>query len=400
MPNPRVTIHAPMQDTDNLDGVIGLLPIKDHMATGAANSAAPVRLSPVDHEKEKMKKTALQSAILSATLFGISPVACKAIIGEMPSSLLAGLLYLGSGIGLTGVVFHQGTDIRRHLLNLSLRQKCLLAGAILSGGVAAPLFLAYAIQRGTASEVALLLNFEAVATTLLAWLIFHENIGRRLWLGKLLIVAASVLVVSTGAGALHVSIPGLAVLAACLFWGIDNNLTRELETIPAPLLASLKGWSAGLFNVFMSLVLFRGHVTAFQIIGALLIGALSYGASLVLFIHALREIGSARTSTWFASGPFIGSVLSVILLGERPPGEYWLAALIMVSGVFLLYGEAHRHFHRHDAVAHSHSHEHDEHHHHEHVEGESEEKHEHFHVHEPITHSHVHWPDIHHRHSH
>jgi len=111
-----------------------------------------------------------------------------------------------------------------------------------------------------------------------------------------------VLVVSTGAGALHVSIPGLAVLAACLFWGIDNNLTRELETIPAPLLASLKGWSAGLFNVFMSLVLFRGHVTAFQIIGALLIGALSYGASLVLFIHALREIGSARTSTWFATG--------------------------------------------------------------------------------------------------
>lgn len=347
-----------------------------------------------------MKKQALQAAILSATLFGVSPVACKAIVGEMPSSLLAGLLYLGSGLGLTGVVFHRGTEVCQTLQALSFRQKAILAGVILSGGVAAPLFLAYGITHGTASEVSLLLNFETVATTLLAWMIFHENIGFRVWVGKFLIIGASIVVIFTGGDILHLSIPGLSVLAACILWGVDNNLTRELESIPAPLLAGLKGWSAGLFNIFLSLLLFKTKVNLFQISGALVIGALSYGVSLVLFIHALREIGSARTSTWFASGPFIGTVLSVILLGERPPLEYWLAAFVMLAGMFFLYGEVHRHVHQHEATAHSHPHIHDEHHLHEHVEGEDDAKHEHYHVHEPITHAHVHWPDIHHRHSH
>jgi len=284
--------------------------------------------------------------------------------------------------------------------SLSRWQWANLAGAIVSGGVAAPLFLAYGIRYGTATEVSLLLNFETVATTLLAWMIFHEHIGYRVWVGKFLIIGASIVVVLTNSGVVHLSIPGLSVLAACLLWGIDNNLTRELESLPASLLACMKGWSAGVFNVLLSLFLFRSPVTAFQVSGVLVIGALSYGASLVFFIHALREIGSARTSTWFATGPFIGTILSVIVLGEHPPGEYWVAALVMVLGMFFLYGEVHRHLHRHEKLAHAHTHEHDEHHLHEHDKGEYEGKHEHIHVHEPITHAHVHWPDIHHRHIH
>jgi drug/metabolite transporter (DMT)-like permease len=347
-----------------------------------------------------MKKKGSHAAILSALLFGISPVACKAIVGQMPSSLLAGLLYLGSGLGLTWVVLRQTTPFYEVLRTLSRWQWAKLAGAIVSGGVAAPLFLAYGIRYGTASEVSLLLNFETVATTLLAWMIFHEHIGYRVWIGKFLIIGASVLVVLTGSGAAHLSITGLSILAACFLWGIDNNLTRELESLPASLLACMKGWSAGIFNVLLSLLLFRSQVTTFQVSGALVIGALSYGASLVLFIHALREIGSARTSTWFATGPFIGGILSVIVLGEHPPGVYWVAALGMVLGMFFLYGEAHRHLHRHEELAHAHTHEHDEHHLHEHDDGVYEVKHDHIHVHEPITHAHVHWPDIHHRHIH
>jgi drug/metabolite transporter (DMT)-like permease len=342
----------------------------------------------------------LHAAILSATLFGMSPVACKAIVGQMPASLLAGLLYLGSGLGLTGIVLRQAAPSLEALRALSRRQWANLAGAILSGGVAAPLFLAYAIRSGTATEVSLLLNFETVATTLLAWMIFHEHVGHRVWIGKILIIAASILVLFSGDEGVRLSLSGLAILAACLLWGIDNNLTRELESLPASLLACLKGWSAGLFNVLLFLLLFRSPVTIIQVSGTLIIGALSYGASLVLFIHALREIGSARTSTWFASGPFIGTVLSVIVLGERPPGEYWLAALVMLSGMFFLYGEVHGHLHQHERLAHSHPHEHDEHHLHEHGEGVYEETHDHHHVHEPITHTHGHWPDIHHRHSH
>jgi drug/metabolite transporter (DMT)-like permease len=347
-----------------------------------------------------MKRTGLQSAFLSALLFGISPVACKAIVGEMPPSLLAGLLYLGSGLGLTGVVLRQTTPKFDILNALSWRQRANLVGAIISGGVAAPLFLAYGIRFGSATEVSLLLNFESVATTLLAWMIFHEYIGYRVWIGKTLIIGASILVVLTGSGGLHLSIPGLSVLAACLLWGIDNNLTRELESIPAPLLACMKGWIAGIFNVLLFFLLFRTPVTLSQVSGTLLIGALSYGASLVLFINALREIGSARTSTWFASGPFIGTILSVVVLGERPPGAYWVAAPLMLSGMFFLYGELHRHTHRHESLAHSHPHEHDEHHRHQHGDGEFIGKHDHFHLHVAITHSHVHWPDIHHRHIH
>lgn len=345
-----------------------------------------------------MKNKTVKTALLSAILFGISPVACKAIVGDMPSSLLAGLLYLGSGIGLTGVAYCQKSKGLHELRSITLRQKACLAGAILSGGVTAPLFLAYGIRHGTASEVSLLLNFEAVATTLLAWLIFHENIGVRVWLGKILIVGASILILFTGGDSLRFSIPGLSVLVACFLWGIDNNLTREIESIPATLLTSIKGWSAGIFNILLSLILFRSQVTALQVSGALVIGAFSYGASLVLFIQSLREIGSARASTWFASGPFIGTILSVILLGERPPVGYWAAALIMLSGMLFLYGEMHRHCHHHERREHSHSHEHDEHHLHEHEDYEG--AHDHHHVHEPITHSHVHWPDIHHRHTH
>lgn len=347
-----------------------------------------------------MTRKGSYSALLSAVLFGISPVACKAVVGEMSSWLLAGLLYLGSGLGLTGVVIYQKTAVGRTLSGLSKRQWAHLLGAILSGGIAAPLFLAYGIRFGTAAEVSLLLNFEAVATTLLAWIVFHEQIGRRVWIGKILIILASILVLFSGDNTLRLSIPGLSALAACVLWGIDNNLTRELETLPAPFLACIKGWTAGIFNVAISLIFFGAQAGPLQTAGVLSIGALSYGASLVLFIHALREIGSARTSTWFASGPFIGSLLSVLILGERPEAEYWFAALAMLSGMFLLYGEVHRHLHQHEAVTHSHPHEHDQHHRHPHEEADLAGRHDHQHTHEPLTHSHVHWPDIHHRHPH
>lgn len=347
----------------------------------------------------QMKKKGIYSAILSAFLFGMSPVACKAIVSQMPSPLLAGLLYLGSGVGLSIVVLRQRINFCAILASIPWQQRFYLTGSILTGGIAAPLFLAHGIRSGAATEVSLLLNFETVATTLLAWIIFHEHIGYRVWLGKLFIVVASILVVVSGNGETKLSTSGLSVLAACLLWGIDNNLTREIESLPASLLACIKGWSAGIFNVVLSVFLFKSNVTIFQVSGVMIIGALSYGFSLVLFIHALRDIGSARTSTWFASGPFIGAFFSVVLLGERPPDEYWVAAIAMISGIFMLYGEIHRHIHEHKYLAHSHSHTHDEHHIHDHNEDE-ENKTDHNHKHEPLAHSHVHWPDIHHRHAH
>lgn len=339
-------------------------------------------------------------AILSALLFGVSPVFCKLLIGDMSPALLAGLLYLGSGLGLQSVLLFQRKKSLEELRRLSPRHRLKLVGAIISGGIVAPVCLAFGIKYGTASEVSLLLNLETVATTLIAWLVFKEYIGPYVWSGKVLILIGACLVVLRAEGGLSFSLSGLLVIIACIFWGIDNNLTRDVDEISSMVLASVKGLAAGLFSVVLALLFSGGPATPGQVAGTLAVGALSYGLSLVLFVEALRKIGAARTATFFAVGPFFGTLLSVALLGERPPAPYWIATVLMLAGIFLLYLEVHRHRHTHEELAHSHSHSHDHHHDHEHEEGEAAKAHDHFHVHRPVTHSHVHWPDLHHRHDH
>jgi drug/metabolite transporter (DMT)-like permease len=339
-------------------------------------------------------------AILSAALFGISPVLCKMLIGEMSPALLAGLLYLGSGIGLQLLLLCQNRNSLREFGRISPKDRFKLSGAIVSGGVIAPLCLTYGIKYGTAFEVTLLLNLETVATTVISRLIFKEYIGPRVWAGKFLILTGAFFIILQTEGKLTLSLSGLLVVFACIFWGLDNNLTREVEELPATVLACVKGLSAGIFNTGLALVLSSGRATGLQIGGALTIGALSYGLSLVLFVEALRKIGSARTSTFFAVGPFIGTILSVVILGEHPPAVFWFAALLMMTGVFFLYREKHRHLHTHEAIRHVHIHIHDEHHEHAHEGMNNGEPHDHSHTHGPITHIHGHWPDIHHRHGH
>jgi drug/metabolite transporter (DMT)-like permease len=339
-------------------------------------------------------------AILSAALFGVSPVLCKLLIGEMSPALLAGLLYLGSGIGLQLYLLLQGRNSFQELGRISSQNRLKLLGAVLSGGIIAPLCLTYGIKYGTASEVTLLLNLETVATTLIAWLIFKEYIGPRVWAGKLLILIAAAVIILQNEGELSLSIPGVLIVIACIFWGIDNNLTRDVEELPSTTLALFKGFGAGIFNIILALLFTAGSATAFQTVGALSIGALSFGLSLVLFVDALRRIGAARTTTFFAVGPFIGTLLSMIMLGEKPPAPFWFAAALMLGGIFLLYREKHGHLHTHLPVSHRHGHLHDEHHLHPHTVVDSEERHDHQHTHEPITHIHGHWPDIHHRHGH
>jgi len=168
----------------------------------------------------------------------------------------------------------------------------------------------------------------------------------------------------------------------------------------ATVLASIKGLCAGAFNIMLALIFSAGPATSSQVTGALLVGAMSYGVSLVCFIEALRRIGSARTSTYFVVGPFIGAFLAVLVLGERPPLMFWLAALCMLAGILFLYREMHSHLHAHTMLSHGHPHIHDEHHQHGHADASTAEPHEHDHIHEPVIHSHVHWPDIHHRHQH
>ena len=165
-------------------------------------------------------------------------------------------------------------------------------------------------------------------------------------------------------------------------------------------LAGIKGLVAGTFNIIMALIFTSGGATGLQTAGALAIGAISYGLSLVFFVEALRRIGAARTTTFFAVGPFIGTIFSILILGERLPKSYQFAAVLMLGGVFLLYREKHGHLHTHESVSHRHDHFHDEHHPHTHEGEKAKDSHAHSHTHEPLTHIHGHWPDIHHLHRH
>ncbi len=264
----------------------------------------------------------------------------------------------------------------------------------------APLAFAYGIKTGLAFEVSLLLNLESVATTIIAWIFFHEYVGKRVWLSKVFIVIGAILLTLDFKNGIVFSLSSMWVLGTCIFWGIDNNVTRDLGELSPLALACIKGLGAGLFNTSFALVLGQGSATIEAVGVSLLIGALSYGLSLVLFINALRAIGSARTTTYFAMGPFFGMLIAMIFFSEMPNAWQWVSSILMLLGICLLIREQHGHLHTHEEIEHRHRHHHDDHHQHEHEGTEGSEPHTHMHLHWPIIHAHMHWPDIHHRHLH
>lgn len=338
-------------------------------------------------------------AIVSALLFGASTPFVKLLLGDLPALLLAGLLYAGSGCGLWLVRWAR--PLGRHEAPLSRRDIPWLAGAVALGGVAAPVLLLSGLRATPAAVASLLLNLEGVFTALLAWFVFRENVDRRIALGMLLIVAGGA-VLSWQKGPMGAPPLGLAaVAAACLCWALDNNLTQRISGGDSLQVAAIKGSVAGAVNLVAAFTagahLPRAGVTA----AALLVGLLGYGVSLVLFVRALRHLGSARTGAYFSLAPFFGAAASVALLGERVGGAFGVAAALMGAGVWLHLTERHAHEHTHEPMEHSHLHVHDGHHRHEHPRAApSGEPHSHPHVHQSLTHSHPHYPDLHHRHRH
>lgn len=342
----------------------------------------------------------VSQSLLSAFLFGVSPVFVKLIMGETSPVLLAGLLYLGSGIGLHVILLLKRQQIVSEIFALSRKNRVKLLGSIVAGGVLAPLCLLYGIQLGTVFEVSLLLNLEAMVTTVLAWILFHESVGRRVWIGCGFLLLGGMIVSWDSESYFGFSQAGLFLLAACIFWGIDNNLTRDVEEISPAILGSLKGWVAGGFNTLLAVVMGQFSIGWIRAVEILSIGAMSYGLSLVLFVNALRLLGAARTSAYFSMGPFWGMLFSLLLLGELPTNHQWISVGVMALGIWVLYREQHIHLHVHEQITHCHRHTHDEHHQHLHDTTVDSKYHEHLHTHEPLTHTHVHWPDIHHRHRH
>lgn len=348
-------------------------------------------------------QTGIYQALLAAALFGASTPLAKLMVGAVPPLLLAGLLYLGSGVGLFGwwLLRHRRSNMRAaREAPLARTDLPWLGGAVISGGVIGPWLLMLGLVHVEAATASLLLNLEGVFTALMAWFVFRENVDRRIALGMGLIVAGGVLLTWPVAGGVSASPWMFAILGACLAWAIDNNLTRKIAASDPVQIAGLKGLTAGITNTGIALALGQALPGGPVVAAAATVGQFGYGMSLVLFVLALRHLGSARTGAYFSLAPFIGAALSMLLLGEMPAPLFWAAAGLMAAGVWLHLTERHRHAHAH-ALSHTHGHMHDQHHHHTHdFVWDGREPHSHPHSHGPSFHTHPHYPDIHHRHGH
>jgi len=344
-----------------------------------------------------VRRPGVPAALAAALLFGASTPFAKVLLARIDPWLLAALLYLGSGVGL--MLYRW---IRRSpSVRLASDEWPWLAGAIIAGGIVGPVLLMFGLTGMPASGASLLLNAEGVFTALLAWFAFRENFDRRIAFGMLAIVAGAVVLSWPEHMQLAGLWPAIAILGACLAWGIDNNLTRKVSLSDATWIASVKGIVAGSVNLVLALWVGTTAPSIAALSAGLLLGLLAYGLSLSLFVVGLRYLGTARTGAYFSVAPFFGAILAIPMLHEAVSGKLFIAGALMLVGVWLHLTERHSHEHTHEALEHEHEHVHDEHHQHEHDEPVAPgTRHSHPHRHEPMTHTHAHFPDAHHRHTH
>ena len=348
-----------------------------------------------------MNITAVLCALASAALFGASTPAAKLLIGSVDPWLLAGLLYLGAGVGLAVVRRMWSAGTGRAEAPLARGDLPWLGGAILSGGVIGPVLLLVGLARTPATTASLLLTLEGVATALIAWFAFRENFDRRIALGMVAIAAGAALLSWPEHLVFQEMLGPLAIVGACVAWGIDNNLTRRVALADPVQIAMLKGLVAGPVNIALAVA----GGAALPPLGAAavagVVGLCGYGFSLALFVVALRHLGAARTGAYFSTAPFIGALAAILLLGEEMSGRLLAAGALMGLGVWLHLTERHEHEHEHESLEHSHRHVHDAHHRHPHgPDVPAGEPHTHRHAHVRLRHTHRHLPDSHHRHRH
>jgi drug/metabolite transporter (DMT)-like permease len=345
-------------------------------------------------------KTGVLLALLSAALFGASTPLAKIVLGSVDPWTMAGLLYLGAGLGLA-VVHMSRKALRVPAIEAPLRRGDLpwLAAVIVAGGILGPVFLMFGLARTDAAGASLLLNLEGVATMGIAWVVFREYVDRRLLLGAFAILSGAALLSWQGGASLNWGT--LLIAAACLSWGIDNNLTRKLSSADPVQIAMIKGLVAGTVNLMLALAQGAALPGTGTILAAGVVGFLGYGVSLTLFVLGLRYLGTARTGAYFSLAPFIGALLSLFLLDEPLTARLMAAGALMAFGLWLHLTERHEHEHAHEALEHEHRHTHDAHHKHSHLPGDPQgEPHSHWHRHKPLVHRHPHYPDLHHRHGH
>lgn len=349
-----------------------------------------------------MSRTPIIFALASAALFGLSAPAGKVLLASVHPAVLAGLFYSGAGVGV--MVLRRAWARRgSQAPEVALEKHDLpwLAGAVFCGGVVGPLLLMIGLAQTQATTASLLLTFEGAATALLAWLLFREHYGGRLLIGMACLVGGAAILAWSGAPTLHGLLGPLAIVGACMAWALDNNLTRKISLADPLQIVEIKGLVAGPINLTLGLWAggaLPGPTTVF-VAGS--VGFICYGLSLVLFILALRDLGTARASAYFSTAPFIGALGAVVALHEPMTLQLGAAGLLMALGTWLHLTERHEHEHLHETIEHAHPHTHDAHHQHAHLPSDPpNEPHTHAHRHDPMSHAHHHTSDMHHGHRH
>lgn len=350
--------------------------------------------------KHRTRFVGVAYAIGAAALFGASTPFAKRLLPSVQPVLMAGLLYVGSGLGLAAYRMVRGSKANPEA-RLARRDLPWLITVIVCGGAIGPVLLMAGLSRTPASSASLLLNLEGVFTVLLAWFVFRENFDRRIAAGMVLISGGAFTLSWMGRPELGVPWGALAIAGASLAWAADNNLTRHVSAADPVQIAMLKGLGAGAVNSGVALLLGAKLPPPGSLAAVAVIGFLGYGVSLVLFILALRHLGTARTGAYFSLAPFLGATVAIVWLHDSLTAGIVVAALLMAAGVWLHLTERHEHEHTHAATEHEHLHHHDAH--HQHVHGPDDpsgEPHSHRHGHAPLRHAHPHYPDLHHRHDH
>ncbi len=342
-------------------------------------------------------------AILAALLFGASTPAAKALLtgsAALSPWLMAGILYLGSGVGLALCMAGRAGLGLGSEASLGRREFPWLFGAILFGGALAPVLLLYGLAHLAPGSASLLLNLEGVFTTGLAWFAFREAYDRRIFWGMALILAGGVAL--SFKGTLGGSLPGVALVAGAGFcWALDNNLTRRISGSDPIQIAMLKGLMAGTTNILLASFLHHDRALLWQWAVGGALGFLGYGLSLVCFVLALRQLGTARTGAYFSLAPFVGVLMALAAGSEAPSLRLAAAGILMGAGVWLHLTERHVHEHGHEGTEHTEQHRHDDHHQHGHPTGVPEYgPHTHPHDHQQLVHIQAHYPDLHHPHQH
>ena len=344
-----------------------------------------------------MSKLPLEMALLAALLFGAATPASKALLQALPTFQLAGLLYLGAALGVLPLIFHERTFLWPW--NWTGKTGLRLIGAISMGGMLGPVFLLFGLRLASSASVSLWLNLELIATVLLGYLFFRDELNLYGWVATIgMLAAATLLSVSEGCAGVQA---GLLVALACFCWGLDNHFTALITGITPAQTTFWKGLIAGIVNLTLGMNLDPYTATLPLTAMAVTVGIFSYGISIVLYITSAQKLGATRSQVIFSSSPFFGVILAAAFLGEAISLAQIVAALMIIISLAVLFFEQHSHIHQHEATVHKHWHRHDDRHHdHLHPETPSALYHSHLHEHRAITHAHPHWPDPYHRHAH